>query len=160
MHYTAGTGGSQSTVNIIGEMGKFLPQWKLHVHPAARLKQSEFRKRRNKFNSRPYLVHSLSSELFYRGADKSLVRPGRKQANISVRMSWISFGALACRKKKTWQLASRCCWNRARPWHASELVSFLVGLRTFQHTGKMNKNNSQFARDPVDIYDNMALNSS
>ena len=34
--------------------------------------------------------------------------------------------------KKTWQLASRCCWNRARPWHASELVSFLVGQRTYQ----------------------------
>jgi len=60
----------------------------------------------------------------------------RKQANVSVRMAWISFGALPCRRKKTWwQLASRCCWNRARPWHASELVSFLVGLRTYQHTG-------------------------
>jgi len=51
-------------------------------------------------------------------------------------MAWISFGALSCRKKKTWwQLASQCCWNRARPWHASELVSFLVGLRTYQHPG-------------------------
>ena len=39
------------------------------------------------------------------------------------------------RKKKPWQLASRCCWNRARPWHASDLVSFLVGLRTDQHPG-------------------------
>jgi len=64
----------------------------------------------------------------------SLARPGRKQANVSVRIAWISFGALPCRKKKTWwQLASRCCWNRARPWHASELFSFLVGLRTYQH---------------------------
>jgi len=35
----------------------------------------------------------------YRGADKSLARPGRKQANISVRMAWISFGALPCRKR-------------------------------------------------------------
>ena len=69
-----------------------------------------------------------------RGADKSLARPRWKQANVSVRIAWISFGALPCRKKKTWwQLASRCCWNRARPWHASELVSFLVGLRTYQH---------------------------
>ena len=32
----------------------------------------------------------------YRGADKSLARPGRKQANVSVRMAWISFGALPC----------------------------------------------------------------
>jgi len=71
----------------------------------------------------------------YRGAGKSLARPGRKQANVFVRMAWISFGALPCRKKKLWQLASRCCWNRARPWRASELVSFLVGLRNYQHTG-------------------------
>jgi len=35
----------------------------------------------------------------YRGADKSLARPGRKQANVSVRMAWISFGALLCRKR-------------------------------------------------------------
>jgi len=35
------------------------------------------------------------------GADKSLARPGKKQANVSVRMAWISFGALPCRKKKT-----------------------------------------------------------
>ena len=72
----------------------------------------------------------------YRGADKSLSRPGRKQANVSGRMAWISFSALPCRGKKTWwQLASRCCWNRARPWHASELVSFLVGLRIYQNPG-------------------------
>jgi len=32
-----------------------------------------------------------------------------------------------------WQIAARCCWNCARPWHASEIVSFLVGLRTYQH---------------------------
>jgi len=73
--------------------------------------------------------------LFYRGADKSLVRPGRKQANVSVRMAWISFGALPCRKQTWWQLASRCCWNRSRSWHASEVVSFLVGLGTYQHPG-------------------------
>ena len=71
----------------------------------------------------------------YTGADKSLARPGRKQATVSVRMAWISFGALPCRKKTWWKLASRCCWNRTRPWHALELVSFLVGLRTYQHPG-------------------------
>ena len=65
--------------------------------------------------------------------DKSLARPGRRQANVSVRMAWISFGASPCRKKKTWwQLASRCCWNRGRTWHASELVYFVTGLRTYQ----------------------------
>jgi len=33
---------------------------------------------------------------------------------VSVRMAWISFGALPCRKKKWWQLVSRYCRNRAR----------------------------------------------
>jgi len=37
---------------------------------------------------------------FYRGAAKSLPRPERKQANVSVRMAWISFGALPCREQK------------------------------------------------------------
>jgi len=60
----------------------------------------------------------------------------RKQANVSVRMARISFGALPCRGEKNWrQLASPCCWNRARPWHASEVVSFLVGVRTYQYPG-------------------------
>ena len=36
----------------------------------------------------------------YRGADKSLARAGRKQANVSVRMTWISFGRLALQEKK------------------------------------------------------------
>ena len=77
----------------------------------------------------------------YRGADKSLARPGREQANVSVRMAWISFVALPYRGKKTWwQLASRCCWNRARPWLASEVVLFLVGLRTYQHPGIWTRN--------------------
>jgi len=31
------------------------------------------------------------------GADKFLAWPGRKQANVSVRMAWISFGALPWR---------------------------------------------------------------
>ena len=67
-----------------------------------------------------FLLFGHRDRRLYRGADKSLARPGRKQANVSVRMAWISFGALPCKKKKSWwQLASRCCWNRARPWHAS-----------------------------------------
>jgi len=72
---------------------------------------------------------------FLQGADKSLTRPGRKQTNVSIRMAWISFDALPCRKKLDDSSQTRCCWNRARPWHASELVSFLVGLRTYQHPG-------------------------
>jgi len=37
---------------------------------------------------------SCVCSIYYRGADKSLARPGRKQANVSVRMAWISFGIL------------------------------------------------------------------
>ena len=33
--------------------------------------------------------------------------------NVSIRMAWIYSGALPCREKN-WQLASRCCWKRAR----------------------------------------------
>ena len=34
----------------------------------------------------------------YRGADKFLSRTGRKQANVSVRMAWISYGVLPFRE--------------------------------------------------------------
>ena len=43
----------------------------------------------------------------HRVADKSLARPGRQQANVSVRMSWISFGSLPCRGKKKLDDSSR-----------------------------------------------------
>ena len=46
-----------------------------------------------------WIVVLISVWYFYRGADKSLGRPGRRQANVSVRMAWISFVALPCRKK-------------------------------------------------------------
>ena len=40
---------------------------------------------------------------------------GACSPNVSVRMVWISFGALPCTKKKTWwQLVSQCCWNHER----------------------------------------------
>jgi len=39
---------------------------------------------------------------------------GACSPNVSFGMAWISFGALPCKKKKWWQLASRCCWNCAR----------------------------------------------
>jgi len=53
-------------------------------------------------------------------------------------MAWISFSsALLCRGKKTLMTArvSMLLKSRQRPWHASELVSFLVGLTTYQHPG-------------------------
>ena len=56
----------------------------------------------------------------------------------NVLSEWREFPSAPClaEKKKTWwQLASQCCWNRARRWRASELVSFLAGLRTYQHPG-------------------------
>jgi len=48
---------------------------------------------------------------------------------------WREFPLAPCfaGKEIWWQLAFRFCWNRARPLHATKLVSFLVGLRTYQH---------------------------
>ena len=80
------------------------------------------------------------AESTYRGAGKSLARQGRKQTNVSVRMEWISFGALSCGGGGgSWGVelgdSSRLDGVEiARvTWHASKLVSFLVGLRTYQH---------------------------
>ena len=49
---------------------------------------------------------------------------------------WLEFPSAPCLavKETRWHLVSPCCWNRARPWQASEFVSFLVGLRTYQHS--------------------------
>jgi len=45
------------------------------------------------------MLITLYLSVTYKGADKSLARPGRKQANASVRMVRIPIGALPCRKK-------------------------------------------------------------
>ena len=51
----------------------------------------------------------------------TVVYAGACSHNVSVIMAWISLGALPCKEIKTWwELASRCCWNRAR-----RLTSFL-----------------------------------
>ena len=47
-----------------------------------------------------YIRCALSIEkygIYFRSADKSLARPVRKQANVPVRMAWISFSASPCR---------------------------------------------------------------
>jgi len=58
---------------------------------------------------------------------------------------WREFPSAPClrRKETWWELASRCCWNRARPWYACELFSFLVGLRTYQHPRTRSLNKTQ-----------------
>jgi hypothetical protein len=53
-----------------------------------------------RFSTVALLLEYEKSLYVYRGADKSLARPRRKQANVSVRMAWISFGALPWRGKK------------------------------------------------------------
>ena len=50
---------------------------------------------------------------------------GACSPNISVRIAWISFGALPYRKKILMIAASRCCWNRAR-----RLICFLSASAT------------------------------
>jgi len=54
-------------------------------------------------------------------------------------LQWREFPSAPCLtgKETWWQLASRFCWNRARPLHSSVLVSFPVGLRTYQHPGNI-----------------------
>ena len=68
------------------------------INAVNRVMQRMFHSRRVKVR-RQFLVVTLISNC-YRGADKSSAQPGRKQANISVGMAWISFGALPYRKKK------------------------------------------------------------
>jgi len=92
--------------------------------------------------SQRHLLHR--SEIEYRDADKSLARPGRKQPNISVRMAWISFGALHCRGEKNLMTARvsmllklraslacfRACFlpGRAKDLSAPRYISWLTQL--------------------------------
>ena len=79
----------------------------------------------------------------YRDADKSLARPGRKQANVSVRMAWISFGALPCRKINLMTVrvsmllkscASLTCFRSCfLPGQAKDLSAPRVHTRTTQN---------------------------
>jgi len=65
-------------------------------------------------------------------------KPDLERNKLIFLSEWREFPSAPCLARgggTWWQLASRCCWNRARPWHASEFVSFLVGLRTYQHPG-------------------------
>jgi len=71
----------------------------------------------------------------YRGADKSLAQPGRKQANVSVRMAWISFGALPCGGGGKLDSSRLDVVEIARVSDMLPSFSFLVGLRTYQHPG-------------------------
>jgi len=58
---------------------------------------------------------------------------GNKLMFLSEWREYPSAPCLAGKKKIWWHLASRYCWNHARPWHASELASFLIRLKTYQH---------------------------
>ena len=65
----------------------------------------------------------------YRGADKSLAPPGRKQVNVSVRMAWIYFGTLPERNLMTARVsilsksrASLTCLRRAKDLSAPRYI--------------------------------------
>jgi len=54
-----------------------------------------------------FVIDNVTQTHIYRGTGKPLARSGRKQANVSVRMARISFGALPCRGKKKLDDSSR-----------------------------------------------------
>ena len=76
-------------------------------------------KRISRNNIVPFYLH--------RCADKSLARPGRKQAYVSVRMVWISFGALPCTKKKNLMIAYVSMMLKSRPSLTFFRACFLPG---------------------------------
>jgi len=79
-------------------------------------------------NSRhPSGVEFSYNWIIYRGTDKSLARPERKQANVSVRMAWISFGALLCKKKKTLMTARVSMLLKSRASLSCFRACFLPG---------------------------------
>ena len=55
---------------------------------------------------------------------------------------WREFPSAPCLagKKKLDDISRLDVVEIARPWHASEFVSFLVGLRTYQHPGRYYSN--------------------
>ena len=80
-----------------------------------------------------YSVLLSIAKIIYRGADKSVAQPGRKQTNISVRIVWISFSTLPCRKKKNLMTARvlmvlkscsslTCFWACFLPGWAKDLL--------------------------------------
>jgi len=82
-----------------------------------------------------FKTHEILSIILNRGADKSLARPARKQANLSVIKAWISFGALPCKKKIDDSSRLDVVEIARVPDMLPSFVSFLVGLRTYQHPG-------------------------
>jgi len=74
------------------------------------------------------------SNAYCRDVDNSLARPGRKQANVL--SEWREFHSAHCfAGKKKLDDSSHLDVEIARPCHAYEFVSFLVGLSTYQHPG-------------------------
>ena len=88
-----------------------------------------------------FLIRQTKWKKIYRGADKSLARPGRKRCNASVRTAWISFGALPCRGVKILDDSSRLdVVEIARvPDTLPSLFPSWSGLRTYQYPGRMAK---------------------
>jgi len=74
---------------------------------------------------------------------------------------WREFPSAPCLsgKETWWQLASRCCWNRALPWHASEIFPPFSGLakdlsasRYEQFISLFRKKNNSLVRDCFRIF--------
>ena len=82
----------------------------------------------------------------YRGAYKSLARTARKQAYVSVRMAWISlWPCLAGGGNLMTARVSMLLKSRA------SLTCFLVGLKTYQHPGKLQRAGWDETKDTCQI---------
>ena len=86
------------------------------------------------FITRSFNIFVIITKYYYKGADKSLARPGRKQANVSVKMAWLSFGALPCMKKKNFMTARVSMLLKSRASPTCFRTCFLPG-RVYQHPG-------------------------
>jgi hypothetical protein len=103
----------------------------------------------NKGYTQLYIDHTRNRNLFdtvlYRGADKSLARPGRKQATSVSKSSW-KMNPTRSRKMPSClaiDLAEIRRSSKISSWIWS-IISGMVGLRTYQHPGYMTFDGTQF----------------
>jgi len=113
----------------VGELLVAHPTPKLEDHPLLSLRDCLF----NTFvatlhiRGRSSIRNLKTRHAVVQSADKVLARPGKKEANVSVRMARISFGALPCRKKKNLMTARVSMLLKLRASVTCLRACFLLG---------------------------------